>query len=170
MKNLIAFLLVIVMIFSLCACGSSSKSKSIPIEVDDVKTALDGLGGELDIETFDDTVSSFTFVINDFVYTSDDFDSDIEECKTDMNDAFFALISNGKTSQLPYKALTGSKAILAFICIESIFDKETDDLNVLVEKSLRVICDGDLSQHNGWTISAEIDEDNTSLIYSVVSK
>jgi len=165
MKKIFALLLAIVMLFSLSACNNN-KTKITPEEV---SSMLESFDGTLEMEMSGDYVSSFTYTM-EFVILSND--ATVDELKDNYREKFYDMMSGKNSGDFNYSDISICSAIICLISIDTlVYDESKHEgeyyLDEFLENSLDVIFNSKTLNDGGWTISAEIDEDNREITYFV---
>lgn len=167
MKKNIAILLAFLMCLSLCACGGQNEKIEFTgkkITVADIETALKSCDGTLNVETSDEYVTEFTYVV-------EDISADYLEDREFTREAFYTILS-GDTSNVTGLQIDVAQAFSAVMCIDDLLSEEsgTFDIEILVDRVLDIICDGTTANYNGWKVSSKIDHDDDSITIKVTSK
>ena len=159
MKKVFSVILALVMCLSLCACSGGLK-----LSAEDVEEALADCEGTLDLETSDNNVTSFTFVIEDV--NADDLVN-----KEYLIEAITTILE-GDTSKVTLGQVNACKAVIALFNINNLFTKEDDDSDALalVEKTTGIICDGNTVEYDGWSVSSKVDLNSDRITIMVDSK
>lgn len=158
MKKLIALLMAVVLCLSLCACGNTK------LTVAEVEDALADCDGTLNLDTSGDSVTGFTYKVEDV--NADDLTD-----KSYVRDSVTMLL-NGNAQDMTYGQYKVARAAYVVVAIEVLFEGNNADFNAdaFTEKTLGIICDGNTVKYDNWHISADIDTTNDCMTISVVSK
>ena len=156
MKKIIAFILSVVMLFSLCACGDSGKK----LTKAEIVSALQDCDGTVETNGKEDNVKSFTFTMNDVN----------AENLSERDFLYGAIIqvsvdASGANSRQLKSALTIGPVISIYFLIADEGDQTT--IKDLIEMTVDIISNGKTIERNGWKLSATIDQQNDSVIFNV---
>ena len=155
MKKAISLVLALVLCIGLCACSKEAAvdtPTAKKLSVSEVKTALDGNGWQLDIQSAGDQVTRFTVTIS----------SINAENLLDKSYARNAInhLLQGVARPQEYQVCMG---ILPVMQVISIFDKTSQETDAFYEKVLSVICDGKVLEYDGWSISSSVNQSTDSI-------
>ena len=147
MKKILSLVLAFTMVLCLGSCAGNEN-----LTAKEVSNAFDGCSGTLSLETSGNSVTSFTYVVED-IYASDLVDKDFSI--NAMN-----TVASGDTGSITRNQLKVCEAILAMISVEALLGDEDSSFSSddLLEKVLGVICDGNTAKYEGWSVSAEVDQ------------
>lgn len=157
MKKTISLLLALVMCLSLGACGGTK------LTVAKVEAALADCDGTLKMETSGNKVTGFT-------YTVESINAEDLVDRGYTREAIVTVLT-GDPSKITLGQVRVSRAITPLMGIETLFTGDDDfDADAFVEKILDIACDGKTADYNGWSVSAEVDQENDCIVIAVASE
>lgn len=154
MKRGVFLVLALVMCFVLTACGNAN------LTVSQVEEAFADVNGTLDMESSGNQVTGFTFTVE--CRGAGEL-AERNYCLEAMNEAL-----TKDTNDVKIKHLYAVRAIAAVMSAENLITGEEADFEVenYVNRTLDILCDGDVVQLKNWMIWTEIDAENNTVTIS----
>ena len=156
MRKIIALLLSVILLLSLCACKDSGRK----LARSDIESVLQDTDGELVVKGKDDNVKSFTYSVKD-VSAEHLSDSDF------LYDAITQVATDASSASLnQLEAFSVFPAVVKICWILAGKDAQTS-MKELWDTTESVVCLGKTVDYYGWKISAKINENNDSIVFKV---